>query len=145
MYNLKDRGTSFEAPKDGRYLLKIENVEVKPHTKDGKDGHDFGITFVSVDGKFKGKVWDHIYLPWANWKMATLLDAGGSKEGQNENATPTSIATALHGLEVSASLETTTGTNGKPRTNVGGYVATTEHIEAEPWAMPEKSTSDLGR
>jgi hypothetical protein len=142
MYNLKEKNTGFESPEDGRYLLKVESVEVKPHEKNGKNGHDFGITFVSADGKFKGRVWDHIYLPWATWKMAALLDAAGSTEAGNENATPETIASALQGLKVSGYLETSAGTNGKLRTNVKEYKSLETHASVQTNDY-EESSSDL--
>jgi len=122
MYNLKQGRGTFESLPDGRYTLKVDGVAVSAHEKEGKAGHRFEVTFSIIDGEFKGrKVWDNIYLPWVTWKMATLLEAGESPEATDENATPESIAAALTGLEVSAYLTTTLGTNQKPRTNVSDY------------------------
>ena len=145
MYNLKEGASSFETPEDGRYLLKVEAVEVKPHEKEGKAGHAFDITFVSADGKFKGRVWEHIYLPWVTWKMKALLEAGGSKEAENENATPTSIAAALQGLEVSAYIWSELGTNKKMRTNVKEYkpASVQAELEGASYEVPERPASDL--
>lgn len=125
MYNLKaGKSSGFEPLPEGRYSLKVDNVNVTPHTKNNEDGHRFEITFLVMDGPNKGrKVWDNVYLPGATWKMYSILEAGGSSLVSSENVTPESIAIGLQGLEVSAYLTTATGNNGKPRTDVSNYAS----------------------
>jgi hypothetical protein len=129
MYNLKQGRTNFEPIPDGRYSLKIDSVSVTPHTKGEQDGHRFEVAFTITDGDHKGrKVWDNIYLPWVTWKMCALLEAGGAPT-DDENATPESIIAALTGLEVSAYIVTTTGSNDKPRSNLSDYTAISKTSE----------------
>ena len=122
MYNIKSgKSNGFDPIPDGRYTLKIDGVNVTPHTKDNEDGHRFELTFLVIDDSLKGrKVWDNIYLPWVTWKMYALLEAGASPLVSSENVSPEMIAAALQGLEVSGYL-TTTVNNGKTRTNVSDY------------------------
>lgn len=127
MYKLKEASKGFDPVPENRYVLTVENVSVSDHIKDETKGHRFEVTFHIKDGKLAGrKVWDNLYLPWSNWKMFALLEAGGSDEANSNNATPESIAAALHGLEVSAFLKTTKSTTGKDRTEVSDYKSLTE-------------------
>lgn len=118
--------SGFDPIPSDRYTFTVTSAKAEEKvTKDGDPGHHIELTLHIAEGPFaKRKVWDHVYLPGAKWRLKSILQAAGLPDLANSKSLEAQAsADALVGTSFSAWLESSVGTNGSPRNDLKEYTA----------------------